>query len=125
MAVITGTSVGETLTGTIEDDTITGLGGDDTLVGLAGSDLLRGGILSASFNLNGSVARLADFNADGRADILQTEANGGLRVSRSHGTSFEAPEWWGTGAPTNAAIADVNDDGRADIVDLNLDGNIN
>ncbi len=51
MAVINGTSIGETLNGTGEDDTINGLGGNDTLNGGVGNDTLDGG--EGSDRMNG------------------------------------------------------------------------
>ncbi|MDP5216571.1 calcium-binding protein [Ruegeria sp. 2205SS24-7] len=43
MALVTGTTLGETLAGTNGNDTILGLGGNDSILGSAGDDLIRGG----------------------------------------------------------------------------------
>ena len=43
MALLTGTTKGDTLKGTASDDTITGLDGKDSLTGLGGDDFIDGG----------------------------------------------------------------------------------
>jgi FG-GAP-like repeat len=72
----------------------------------------------------------ADFNADGKADIVSVESEGGgkyrYRVGLSAGASGLSA--WktvltGMGLPTAMGTGDVNKDGKADIVSAESEGN--
>ncbi len=121
---INGTSGNDTLNGTSLGETITGFAGDDVIIGNGGPDLLRGGSTTPTgFNTNGALARLADFDGDHDSDILQIDANGGMRVWLWNGSSWGGqPNWWGDGSRPIDQIADVNGDGRADVVELHENG---
>jgi hypothetical protein len=62
--------------------------------------------------------RFADFNGDGKADLLQY-FNGRMYVALSNGANAFGPyQVWAFGAAPTDQIADMNNDGRADIFQI-------
>lgn len=75
-ATIFGGVNGENLTGGSAGDIIIGKAGNDKITGGGGNDRLYGGNSLPAFGLNGARDVVADFNGDGRADLLQFEPGG-------------------------------------------------
>ena len=94
MAVITGTSSGETLQGTEQDDTINGGGGVDTLVGRGGNDILitDGDDIIVEDATGGRDQVLASanyvLNAGAYAELLSTTSNVGTANINLTGNAF-------------------------------------
>lgn len=111
------------------NDTIIGNTADNVLVGGSGNDRLEGGETTGQSMLgiwgNGEIA--ADFNGDGRADILQFYQDGPY-VALAQGNAPATFASWGNLAQTSPAqiateagtplAADLNGDGRADLVEI-------
>jgi hypothetical protein len=73
------------------------------------------------------VADVADFNGDGRADILlHNDVTGGVAMWQMNGSQIAANQTFGTigTAWHEAGIADFNGDGRSDILWHNDNGSV-
>jgi hypothetical protein len=75
---------------------------------------------------NPTAIAAADFNADGRADLVTTNSDNTLSVLLGNGDgSFRAHVDYGTGTGSNSvALADFNEDGRVDLAVANSGGSI-
>jgi hypothetical protein len=77
------------------------------------------------FFSGGRIDRVADFDGDGRPDLLMTGNLNGLHVRRGTGNGAFAITWSATALPFEPAavtVADVDDDGRLDFVAPNAAG---
>ncbi|WP_431269631.1 FG-GAP-like repeat-containing protein [Dankookia sp. P2] len=85
-----------------------------------------GGGIIATVDAAWSLAAVADFDLDGKADLLWRNTDGGLSIWRMSGTSFlgggslynPGPDW------SVAGTGDFNGDGRADILFRHADGGV-
>lgn len=71
--------------------------------------------------------RFADFDGDGRTDVLQVQTSGVASVWLSTGTSYPTSTAWayGTGSVlSELKVADANADGKADLFRIASDGNV-
>jgi hypothetical protein len=87
---------------------------------------------AATFPLTGYLASVAvaDFNGDGKPDVVLTSSSGAVEVmlnttpSGAATPTFTAWKSFATGArPTDVAVADVNGDGKPDIIVANYADN--
>ena len=78
--------------------------------------------------------QVADFDGDGKVDIMASQGNGNRSVSLRNITtpgattaSFEAPEFWASNGsyPYRAMIADFNKDGKIDFTTCNFNAPAN
>lgn len=126
---ITGTSSANTLTGTAGADHIDGLAGSDKIFGKGGADVLTGGSGHDKFifdtPLNGSVAKITDFNTSDDYIYLDnavfTKLGSGSMSSpqRLAGTYFEH----GDGVAANDSNDYVLYDSHSGILSYDADGN--
>ena len=85
---------------------------------LGNGDGTFGAPLSSPFNANGSL-RVADFNKDGRPDLLFANQSGAASVAMGKGDgTFQSPAALSVPAPgvNGYALGDFNNDGNLDIV---------
>lgn len=114
--VINGMGGDDLIFGGSGDDVLDGGADNDVIHGGAGNDRLDGGTGSNSAPF-GNTALIADFNADGREDLLQIQ--GGLAlVSASTAAGLGALTPWGAGATSTDRPADLNGDGRSDLLQV-------
>ena len=66
---------------------------------------------------------VADFNSDGRSDLVTTNGDGKASVLLGNGNgTFQAKRDFGTGTnPSSVAVADLNSDGKSDLVTADMD----
>jgi hypothetical protein len=103
---------------------LNGDGRDDVVLGTASDGLSvhlaqNGGVYAAASTLTGSEGRpvVADFNADGKADVAQADYSYDyLRIGSGNGSLGGASKIYSGGSPTHALAADLNGDGFADLV---------
>ncbi|MGX2994827.1 FG-GAP-like repeat-containing protein [Streptomyces sp. JNUCC 64] len=90
------------------------------------------GQLSPGVGVPGDQVRLADIDADGRADYLTVAADGSVRAWSNNNVTATGGGWTalgqiasGTGTPGDQVrFADVNADGRADYLAVAADGSV-
>jgi serralysin len=135
---LTGASLGDTLSGLDGDDTLSGLDGNDRLNGGTGADAMSGGtgddtyvvdnagdtiteptsfVLPAGWTLRGT----ADFNNDGRLDVVVTNSAvgeiwllNGSTVTSTHSFPGSGTDGWADWYI--AGIADLDGDGDKDLI---------
>jgi RHS repeat-associated protein len=69
--------------------------------------------------------RTADFNADGKTDVVYLGTNGALEVSLSTGSSFTTAAPWatvGSASLSRYRFADFSGDGKDDVLFIDVDG---
>src|SRR4029450_1333798 len=83
--------------------------------------------VSYTVGTNPMAVATADFNGDGRSDVVTANATGNnvsVLLSNADGT-LQAAQQFATGNnPRSVAIGDVNNDGNRDIVTANGGGNV-
>lgn len=82
-------------------------------------------LFSEPVGMPGSIAFLADANADGRSDLIAVASDGAARTAQSLGSTFGAfapagnpAVFWQPDAGFWVGVGDVNSDGRADLVQV-------
>ncbi|WP_166517493.1 M10 family metallopeptidase C-terminal domain-containing protein [Bradyrhizobium canariense] len=112
----TGGSGNDTIIGNAIANVLNGGSGNDTLTGGGGNDILSGDVSVFSFGSNGAVDRIADFNGDNKADVIQLNQNGMLDVWLSTGSGLDNYAQWGNGSQPSDKLGDFNGDGKTDVL---------
>jgi flagellin-like hook-associated protein FlgL len=89
----------------------------DLLIGSATGTFTSGGVIAGGATSRQEVFA-ADFNGDGRMDLLSTKSNSTIDIflGNGNGTFASAANYSASAAITSAGVADLNNDGFADVM---------